>query len=93
MDVNRPLELQLVDALLADDHERARRIAGQLYGRGFDMAVIEEALRASPQLEQQLYAVLYEVVPLARRAAKRRAIRAAEERDWAGWSEGKREEQ
>ena len=37
-----------------------------------------------------LWAVMSEVIPLSRRAARRRAIRAAEERDWADWEEGRR---
>jgi hypothetical protein len=51
---------------------------------------MQRALAAYPHLEEQLYAVLQEVIPLSRRAAKRRAIRAAEERDWGEWGEGKR---
>jgi hypothetical protein len=90
MEANQPLEFQLVDALLAEDQAEARRIARQLHERGFDAATISEALRAHPHLEAALYAVLQEVIPLSRRAAKRRAIRAAEERDWGEWPEGKR---
>ncbi len=86
------LEQQLVAALLADDLDEARRLAERLHARGFDAAAMEAALREHPQLEAALYAVLQEVVPLSRRAAKRRAIRAAEERDWGDWREGKREE-
>ncbi len=85
-----PLEQQLVDALLSDRQEDAREIARQLHARGFSMTAIDEALKAHPHLEQPLYAVLQEVIPLARRAAKRRAIRAAEERDWGDWPEGKK---
>jgi hypothetical protein len=84
-----PLEFELVDALLAKDHEGAREIAARLHARGFDAATIDEALREYPHLEEQLYAVLQEVIPLSRRAARRRAIRAAEERDWGDWPEGK----
>jgi hypothetical protein len=87
---NLPLEFQLVDALLAEDQEEARAIATRLHARGFDAATIDEALKEFPHLEEQLYAVLQEVIPLSRRAAKRRAIRAAEERDWGDWSEGKK---
>jgi hypothetical protein len=90
MDENLPLEYQLVDALLADDREGARRIAAALHERGFDAATIDAALAEYPQLEEPLWAVLSEVIPLARRAAKRRAIRAAEERDWGDWEEGRR---
>lgn len=90
MEEHLPLEYQLVDALLADDQEAARAIAAQLHARGFEAATIDEALREYPQLEEQLYAVLQEVIPLSRRAAKRRAIRAAEERDWGDWAEGKK---
>lgn len=90
MEANLPLEFQLVDALLADDQEQARRIARLLHERGFDMATIDEALRAYPELEQPLYAVLQSVIPVSRRAARRRAIRAAEERDWGDWPEGRK---
>lgn len=86
------LEQHLVAALLADDMDEARRLAARLHARGFDAAAMEAALREQPQLEAALYAVLQEVVPLARRAAKRRAIRAAEDRDWGDWHEGKRGE-
>jgi hypothetical protein len=91
MDSTTPLEEQLIAALLADDQKGARQIAGQIHARGFEMSRIEEALTRYPHLEQPLYAVLQEVIPLSRRAAKRRAIRAAEERDWGDWSEGKRD--
>ncbi|MGB9633957.1 MAG: hypothetical protein ACPL8I_11550 [Chloroflexaceae bacterium] len=84
------LEEQLVAALLAGDAEEARRLARLLHERGFDATAIQGALAAHPHLEEQLYAVLQEVLPLSRRAAKRRAIRAAEERDWGDWREGKR---
>ena len=91
MDDTMPLEEQLVAALLADDQATARRVASQIHARGFEMSLIEEALKSHPHLEQPLYAVLQEVIPLSRRAAKRRAIRAAEERDWGDWDEGKRD--
>ncbi|HMQ33430.1 MAG TPA: hypothetical protein PKD53_22045 [Chloroflexaceae bacterium] len=87
---DHPLERRLVEALLADRQDEARQIARQLHARGFDMAAIDEALKAHPHLEQPLYAVLQEVIPLSRRAARRRAIRAAEERDWGDWPEGKK---
>jgi hypothetical protein len=90
MDEKLPLEYQLVDALLADDHEEARRIAAALHERGFDAATMDAALAEHPHLEEPLWAVLSEVIPLARRAAKRRAIRAAEDRDWGDWKEGRR---
>lgn len=90
MEANLPLEFQLVDALLANDQEEARRVARQLHERGFDMATIDEALQEFPHLVEPLYGVLREVVPISRRAVKRRAIRAAEERDWGDWLEGKR---
>lgn len=90
MEEHLPLEFQLVDALLAEDEEAARAIATRLHAQGFDAATIDEALKEYPHLEEKLYAVLREVIPLARRAAKRRAIRAAEERDWGDWSEGKK---
>ncbi|NTU79552.1 MAG: hypothetical protein HGA45_09140 [Chloroflexales bacterium] len=85
-----PLEFQLVDALLAGDQAEAQRIARQIHERGFDIVTINEALKEYPHLEEPLYAVLQEVIPLSRRAARRRAIRAAEERDWGDWPEGKR---
>ncbi|MCX7792559.1 MAG: hypothetical protein N2378_18135 [Chloroflexaceae bacterium] len=90
MDVPPSLEEQLVAALLAGDTDEARRLARLLHARGFDATVMQRALAAHPQLEEQLYAVLQEVIPLSRRAARRRAIRAAEERDWGDWREGKR---
>lgn len=90
MDPNLPLEYQLVDALLADDQEAAREIAAQLHARGFDAATMEAALAEYPQLQEPLFAVLQSVIPLSRRAARRRAIRAAEERDWGDWDEGRR---
>lgn len=85
-----PLEHQLVEALRAGDGEGARRIAAALHGRGFDYATVQGALEQQPQLEDALWAVMREVVPLSRRAQKRRAIRAAEERDWASWKQAKR---
>lgn len=85
-----PLEYELVDALLAEDGERARSIARQLHTRGFDATTIELALQEYPHLEETLWAVLNEVIPMARRARKRRAIRVAEERDWGDWKAGKR---
>lgn len=91
MDDTRSLEEQLVAALLAGDQEAARRFAGQIHARGFEMSLINEALKRHPHLEEPLYAVLQEVIPLSRRAARRRAIRAAEERDWGDWDEGKRD--
>jgi hypothetical protein len=90
MDEKLPLEYQLVDALLAEDREEARRIAAALHERGFDAATIDAALAEYPQLEEPLWAVMSEVIPLSRRAARRRAIRAAEERDWGDWEEGRR---
>jgi hypothetical protein len=90
VEANLPLEFQLVDALLAQDMEEARAIAARLHTRGFDAATIDEALKEYPHLEEQLYAVLQEVIPLSRRAQKRRAIRKAEERDWGDWPEGRK---
>jgi hypothetical protein len=90
MDESLPLEYQLVDALLAKDDEAARQIATLLHERGFDATTIDAALKEYPQLEEPLWAVLTAVIPLARRAAKRRAIRAAEERDWGDWQDGRR---
>jgi len=86
-----PLEFQLVDALLAEDQSGARQIAAELHARGFDYATVEAALAEYPHLEEPLWEVMRAVVPLSRRAQKRRAIRAAEERDWADWDEGKRD--
>lgn len=90
MNTHLSLEQQLIAALLVDDQTEAHRLAHLLHARGFDAVAMDEALTAHPQLEEQLYSVLQEVVPLARRAAKRRAIRAAEERDWGDWTDGKR---
>jgi len=90
MNAHQPIEVQLVDALLADDTELAKQLAAQLHARGIDATAIDAALQAHPQLQEPLLAVLQAVIPLSRRAAKRRAIRAAEERDWADWEEGRR---
>jgi hypothetical protein len=90
MEEHLPLEFQLVDALLADDAEAARQIAVRLHERGFDAVTIDAALAEYPQLEEPLWAVLSEVIPVSRRAARRRAIRAAEKRDWGDWKEGQR---
>jgi len=90
MNAHQPIEVQLVDALLAEDTELAKQFAAQLHARGLDAAAIDAALQAHPQLQEPLLAVLQAVIPLSRRAAKRRAIRAAEERDWADWEEGRR---
>jgi DNA polymerase III delta subunit len=90
MEADLPLEYQLVDALLANDAAAAQAIAAQLHARGFDAVTIDAAIQEYPQLEEQLYAVLQSVIPLSRRAARRRAIRAAEERDWGDWPEGKK---
>ncbi len=83
-------EEELITALANGDRSRARAIAAELHARGIDVAAIEAALATNPQLEEQLWATLSEVIPLSRRAQKRRAIRAAEERDWGNWREGKR---
>jgi hypothetical protein len=85
-----PPEYALVDALLAGDGAAARQIAAALTQRGFDYATIGEALREHPHLEEPLWELLNQVTPLARRAAKRRAVRAAEARDWHGWQAGKK---
>lgn len=90
MNEKLPLEFQLVDALLAEDREQARQIAAQLHARGFDAAAMDAALRDHPQLQEPLFEVLQAVIPIARRAARRRAIRAAEERDWGDWEEGRK---
>jgi hypothetical protein len=52
--------------------------------------MIGEALKEYPHLEEPLWELLNEVTPIPRRAAKRRAIRAAEERDWGDWEAGKK---
>jgi hypothetical protein len=91
MEANLPLEYQLVDALLAEDREAAREIAAQLHARGFDAVTMEAALAEYPQLQEALFEVLQSVIPLSRRAARRRAIRAAEQRDWGEWEEGRRD--
>jgi DNA polymerase III delta subunit len=85
------LEEELIAALASGDRERAKTIAAALHARGIDAVAIEAALATQPQLEEQLWAVLQEVIPIARRALKRRAIRAAEERDWGDWEEGRRQ--
>ncbi|WP_322511536.1 hypothetical protein [Chloroflexus sp.] len=84
------LEEELIAALAAGDQARAKVIAAELHARGLNAAAIEAALAAQPQLEEQLWATLNEVIPISRRALKRRAIRAAEERDWGDWEEGRR---
>ncbi|MEI6778872.1 MAG: hypothetical protein WCK70_18390 [Chloroflexales bacterium] len=90
MGENHPSEVDLVQALLAGDHELAHRIATTLHQRGFDYAMIGEALTQYPHLEESLWELLQKITPIPRRVAKRRAIRAAEERDWGDWEEGKR---
>lgn len=84
------LEEALIAALAAGDRSRAIEIATELHARGIDVQAIEAALAAQPQLEEQLWATLNEVIPISRRTLKRRAIRAAEERDWGSWEEGRR---
>lgn len=84
------LEEALIAALAAGDRARAIKIATELHARGIDVQAIEAALAAQSQLEEQLWATLNEVIPISRRALKRRAIRAAEERDWGNWEEGRR---
>ncbi|MCX7859846.1 MAG: hypothetical protein N2385_07135 [Chloroflexus sp.] len=84
------LEEELIAALAAGDRARAKVIAAELHAHGLNAAAIEAALAAQPQLEEQLWATLNEVIPISRRALKRRAIRAAEERDWGDWEEGRR---
>lgn len=84
------LEEALIAALTAGDRARAIEIATELYALGIDVQAIDAALAAQPQLEEQLWATLNEVIPISRRALKRRAIRAAEERDWGDWEEGRR---
>lgn len=90
MEADPSLETQLVAALQAGDRDGARAIATQLHARGFEAAQIDAALRQHPELEEQLFAVLQEVLPIPRRAARRRAIRAAEARDWGDWPEGRK---
>ncbi|WP_298821759.1 hypothetical protein [Chloroflexus sp.] len=84
------LEEELIAALVANDLARAKALATELHARGLDRAAIEQALAAQPHLEEQLWAILNEIIPISRRALKRRAIRAAEERDWSDWQEGRR---
>jgi hypothetical protein len=83
-------EVNLVAAMLAGDRKLARQIAAELHQRGFDYAKIGEALKEHVHLEEPLWELLQEVTPIPRRAAKRRAIRAAEERDWGNWEAGKK---
>ncbi|NNJ12595.1 hypothetical protein EKD04_019910 [Chloroflexales bacterium ZM16-3] len=85
-----PPEFGLVDALLAGDRDAARRIAADLHQRGIDYAMVDEAIKQNPHLEESLWELLREVAPLPRRVAKRRAIRAAEDRDWGDWEAGKK---
>lgn len=89
-DSSAPLEVQLVAALLAGDDASARQIAAALHERGFAIAALEQALAPHPHLEEALWNVMNAVIPISRREQKRRAIRAAEERDWGDWNEGKR---
>ncbi|MFV9505736.1 MAG: hypothetical protein AB4911_14365 [Oscillochloridaceae bacterium umkhey_bin13] len=90
MDSTLSLEVQLVAALRAGDQPRAEQLAASLHAQGFDATALAAALADHPELEAQLYAVLQAVIPLSRRAAKRRAIRAAEARDWGDWDDAKR---
>jgi hypothetical protein len=89
-DSSAPLEVQLVAALRAGDAANARQIAAALHERGFAVATLEQALAPYPHLEEALWKVMSAVIPVSRREQKRRAIRAAEERDWGDWNEGKR---
>lgn len=86
------LEAELIAALAANDETRAAELARSLHEQGYDGNALLAALAEQPQLEERLWATLDAVIPLARRVRKRRAIQAAEERDWAGWDEGKRED-
>lgn len=86
-----PLETQLIMALVDEDQDEAHRIAALLQARGVDMTLIASLIEDHPDQETALYAVLNDVIPLSRRAAKRRAIRAAEERDWGDWHDGRRQ--
>ncbi len=90
MSTTPSLEQQLIAALRDGQTAEAHRIGAMLYERGFEPAAIEAALSAYPELEAQLADLLRQVVPRSRRAAKRRAIRNAEQRDWGDWQEGKR---
>jgi hypothetical protein len=89
---DQSLEQQLIAALLAGDEAAAHALATALHQRGFDLEALNVALAAQPQLEEPLWALLNQVIPLSRREKKRRAIRAAEERDWGDWEAGKRDE-
>ncbi len=84
------LEEELIAALASGDRARAITLATELHNRGLDVAAIETALARQPHLEEQLWETLKQVIPISRRALKRRAIRAAEERDWGTWKEGRR---
>ncbi len=85
------LEVQLVAALQAGDATTARALATALHERGFDLAALTKALEAQPHLEESLWDLMSDVIPVSRRAKKRRAVRAAEERDWGDWEEGKQD--
>ncbi|MCU0493159.1 MAG: hypothetical protein MUD01_16360 [Chloroflexaceae bacterium] len=73
-----PLEYLLVLELVRERPERADLIAAHLHQRGFAWDAFSGLLAAMPGLEEPLYDVLNRVVPLARRAAKRRAKRKAD---------------
>lgn len=90
-DPAQTLEQQLIAALHTGDDATAHRLATALHQRGFELTALNEALAAHPELEEALWNLLNAVIPLSRREKKRRAIRAAEERDWGDWQDGKRE--
>jgi hypothetical protein len=83
-------EAELIAALAAGDTEQAAELARLLHEQGYDGEALLAALAAQPQLETQLWATLDAVIPVARRVRKRRAIQAAEARDWGDWQEGQR---
>jgi hypothetical protein len=85
-----PLEYVLLSYLSSGAQHEAALVGTYLHQRGFDYAVIENQLRMWPALEQAVVDVMKQVVPLSRRAARRRAIREAERKEME-WFTQKRE--
>lgn len=70
-----PLEAELMSALLRDQPKEAHAIATLLWSRGVQLDRLEPLLIQLPELEEQLWTLLENVKPMAKRAAGKRQRR------------------
>jgi hypothetical protein len=76
-----PLEYLLLTYLSPGEQQRATLVARHLHQRGFDYDVIASELSMAPVLELAVVDVMQKVIPLSRRAARRRAVREADRKE------------